>query len=98
MRCLHNSGLSRLLERLENNGIEVAINNQNINQEHEPNTTPNVNVFFWGGKFHKYPEAVELPNGGVLEAWQCWIAGNPSKKFRPLRKLEPIDCRSQAIM
>ena len=55
----------------------------------------NIQVYHWGGKLHKFPEDVELPNGGVLEAWQWWIAGNPAKYYRPFRELEPMDCNTR---
>jgi hypothetical protein len=95
MRCLEDAGISRILERLESHE-RIEISNSTSLESTDGNCDVNIgNVYFWGGKLHKFPEDFDFPNGGVLEAWQWWIAGNVAKNYRPLKELEPMDCSTR---
>ena len=101
MRCLEVAGIPQIMQRLESlqvsesSGANTAVEESNDNDASSATSNNHSGIYVWGGRLHKFPEDVELPNGGVLEAWQWWIAGNVTKGYRPLRELEPIDCSTR---
>ena len=95
MRCLEEAGIPQILERLENRSDSGRNHTSAPETGSGERDMSNIQVYQWGGRFHKFPEDVEFPNGGVLEAWQWWIAGNAAKNYRPFRELEPMDCNTR---
>jgi hypothetical protein len=83
MSCLQEAGVARVLASLEAR-TEAA------NPEEASN-----NSYFWGGRFHLFPETFTLPKGTVLNAWQHWCCGNAAIGTMPLYKLHPQDVMSK---
>jgi hypothetical protein len=91
-------GLEVLLKKsLQDTGIFEIVDH--LRERSTPTTSvesirtpePQYTVHLWNGKFHQVPIDYDLPNCGVLQAWQHWCLGDSQRKIAPLRRLKPYD-------
>ena len=63
-------------------------------REETDNTNNNRDIYFWGGRFHLFPQDIELPKGSVAQAWQLWCCGDSERMCPPFKSLHPSELKS----